>query len=125
MAPITKGSTAWIHQRLTALCVILGLLILSLALVFFKGHASLELTLGGFVIEPMTLMEKIAYGMRHPMIASVMILTLSAAFYHSFLGIRMILEDYIPKPMMRHGCIFASLLLHLFFAILAVVVIIL
>lgn len=123
MACLKKGSVNWLHQRFTALVILLSLLILSILFVCFDGYSSIAFTPGGFVIEPMSLTEKIRYGLKHPIIASIVIVTFLCAFYHSFLGIRMILEDYIHHTLLQHMLIGLAFILHFFFAVLSVVLI--
>ncbi|MBX9977494.1 MAG: succinate dehydrogenase, hydrophobic membrane anchor protein [Alphaproteobacteria bacterium] len=97
-----KGSTSWKHQRLTAVILMLSLLFFTCAL--FVGHASTY--------------SEITQWLRKPYIAALLILSLCTLFYHSFLGLKMIIEDYVHQRQLRQAVLFVIFILHIFFAIL-------
>ncbi len=63
--------------------------------------------------------------LRKPFIAALLILSLATLFYHSFLGLKMIIEDYVHPRSLRQAVLFIVFVLHIFFAILGSLLVIL
>lgn len=104
-----KGSGHWKHQRLTAV-------VLMFLLVFF---------LSAIVMHQSSSYQEIVFWLRKPYISTLLIVTLVALFYHSFLGIKMVVEDYVHTKHLRRAVMFTSLVMHLFLAILSTLLVIL
>lgn len=104
-----KGSTSWKHQRLTAVILMISLLFFASAL--FMGHTSTY--------------PEITQWLRKPYIGGFLILSLCTLFYHSFLGLKMIIEDYVHQRQLRQAVLFVIFILHIFFAILGTLLVIL
>ena len=103
-----KGSLQWKHQRLTAV-------MLMFLLVFF---------LGAIVVHQSSSYYEIVAWIHKPLVASLFIITLLALFYHSFLGIKMVVEDYIHAPPLRQAVLFVSFAMHLFLGVLSILLVI-
>ncbi len=104
-----KGSTHWKHQRLTAV-------VLMFLLLFF---------LSAVVMHQSSSYQEIVFWLRKPYISATLIITLTALFYHSFLGIRMVVEDYVHTKALRRAVMFTSFIMHIFLAVLATLLVIL
>jgi succinate dehydrogenase / fumarate reductase membrane anchor subunit len=99
-----KGGTEhWWHQRLSSIALIpLGLwLALALARVDLGSHAAL-----------------VAW-IREPMTAILMGLTAACLIYHSHLGVRVVLEDYVGGEGAKVAALALSAFVHVFAAAVA------
>jgi succinate dehydrogenase / fumarate reductase membrane anchor subunit len=97
------GSEHWWSQRLTAIALVpLGLW--------------LALSLGALV--PLSY-ETVVTWMRQPITSILMLLTVSAALYHSYLGIQVVVEDYVHGAA-KTAMLILSAFAHLFLAVAAV-----
>jgi len=99
-----EGTTHFWHQRLTALALI------PLVLWFAFSIAAMPVdhaTLTGWVA--------------HPAVAIALILLILASFYHSQLGLQIIIEDYVSTHSIRTVSIILTNFLCLLFAIIGVV----
>jgi len=99
-----EGTTHFWHQRLTALALI------PLVLWFAFSIAAMPVdhaTLSGWVA--------------HPAVAIALILLILASFYHSQLGLQIIIEDYVSTHSIRTVSIILTNFLCLLFAIIGVV----
>jgi succinate dehydrogenase / fumarate reductase membrane anchor subunit len=57
---------------------------------------------------------------RHPVWAVVFVLLLIATFYHSALGLQVVIEDYVENEAARLGLIIAMRLAHVLLAVLGI-----
>jgi succinate dehydrogenase / fumarate reductase membrane anchor subunit len=103
-----KGATHFKHQRLTALALVFLLLFFLGAIVFHQQSSYIE----------------IVVWLKKPYIATLLMVTLVTLFYHSFLGIRVIVEDYVHTKHLRQTLLFLSLVTHVFLASLSVFLIV-
>lgn len=103
-----KGHLFWLHQRLTAILFVLGLGGV-LVTTFLSGVATLD----GFIA-----------WMRNPLGATFLTLVMLSLYYHSFLGLKMIIEDYVHKLILRASLLFFVGFIHIVAALLAVIFII-
>jgi len=104
-----KGDSAFKNQRVTA--VMLVFLLLFFAWHIIKYHNAPR--------------QEWVTWLHSPAIASIMILTMAAAFYHSFLGLKMVVEDYVHCKNLKRLSVFLLTLIHMFLALLCIVLIIL
>lgn len=102
-----KGSLHWKHQRLTAV-------MLMFLLVFF---------LSAIVVHQRSSYYEIVAWIHRPFIAALLIITLLSLFYHSFLGIKMVVEDYVHTVPLRRAVLFASFVMHLFLGVLSIILV--
>lgn len=102
-----KGHTSWKHQRITALVMILSLVFFLVTLCCHKSGTAQDLL----------------NWLQHPLGKTCAFLAMNTLFYHSFLGIKMILEDYLPIKAVQQAALFVSFILHLFFATLGSILI--
>ncbi len=104
-----KGLRHWKHQRLTAVMLILAA-VFFLSATFIGHRASYS---------------EIVVWLRKPYVAAMAIVSLGALFYHSFLGLKMIAEDYVHHKHLRQAMSFILFVLHAFFITLGTVILIL
>lgn len=104
-----KGSLHFKHQRLTAV-------MLMFLMIFF---------LSAVVVHQNSTYQEIVFWLRKPYISTLFIITMAALFYHSFLGIKVILEDYVHSQHLLRALIFVSLVMHLFLGVLSTLLVIL
>ncbi len=97
-----KGLTPWKHQRLTAV-------ILLFAVAFF---------IYAFCVTIKASQADIILWLQKPLIKGFCLLSLGALFYHSFLGLKMIVEDYLHHKHLRQAVLFLMLIAHVFFTLL-------
>lgn len=64
--------------------------------------------------------ETIAGWIAHPGVAVALLIYLAAVFYHSALGVQVVIEDYIHQPTVKVVSLFASKLAHLVLGVAAV-----
>jgi succinate dehydrogenase / fumarate reductase membrane anchor subunit len=95
-----KGHSVWRHQRVTAIILLLSLCFILVTLCCQRHGTGQELL----------------HWLHHPASKAFAFIALNTLFYHSFLGIKMVLEDYIHLKAIRQACLFISFILHLFFA---------
>jgi len=99
-----EGTTHFWHQRLTALVLI--------PLVLWFGFS-----IAAMPVDHVTLTGWVA----HPAVAIALILLILASFYHSQLGLQIIIEDYVSTHSIRTVSIILTNFLCLLFAIIGVV----
>jgi succinate dehydrogenase / fumarate reductase membrane anchor subunit len=99
-----EGTTHFWHQRLTALVLI--------PLVLWFGFS-----IAAMPVDHATLTGWVA----HPAVAIALILLILASFYHSQLGLQIIIEDYVSTHSIRTVSIILTNFLCLLFAIIGVV----
>lgn len=99
-----EGTTHFWHQRLTALILI--------PLVLWFGFS-----IATMPVDHATLTGWIA----HPAVTIALILLILATFYHSQLGLQIVIEDYVSTPSIRIVSIILVNFLCLIFAIIGVV----
>jgi succinate dehydrogenase / fumarate reductase membrane anchor subunit len=99
-----EGTTHFWHQRLTALILI--------PLVLWFGFS-----IAAMPVDHATLTDWVA----HPAVAIALILLILATFYHSQLGLQIIIEDYVSTHSIRIVSIILINFLCLLFAIIGVV----
>ena len=104
-----KGSLHFKHQRLTAL-------MLMMLVLFF---------LSSLVMHQNSSYQEIVFWVRKPYVSALLILTMAALFYHSFLGIKVILEDYVHTKHLVRALLFTSFALHAFLGVLSILLVIL
>ena len=94
------GASHWWHQRVTASALLpLGLwFAFSLLAVDMSSHSALNAWIG----EPIT--------------AVLLILTVSCLIYHSFLGVRVVVEDYVASKAIKVIGLLLSSFAHAFLA---------
>jgi succinate dehydrogenase / fumarate reductase, membrane anchor subunit len=100
-----EGASHWWHQRLTAIALI------PLALWFSFSIALLA------VADYST----VSAWMSSPISAVLMILAISVGFYHGYIGLQVIIEDYIPHEALKIGVLIIFALVAVLFAALGVV----
>jgi succinate dehydrogenase / fumarate reductase, membrane anchor subunit len=100
-----EGASHWWHQRLTALALI------PLAIWFSFSIALLA------VADYSTVTAWIA----SPFSTVMMILAISVGFYHGYLGLQVVIEDYISHEPLKIGLLIAIALIAILFATLGVV----
>jgi succinate dehydrogenase / fumarate reductase, membrane anchor subunit len=100
-----EGANHWWHQRLTAIALIpLALWFsFSIALLAVADYNTVTAWLGS------------------PFSAALMILAISVGFYHGYLGLQVIIEDYISHEPLKIGLLIAVALMAVLFATLGVV----
>ena len=97
------GSEHWWSQRLTAIALVpLGIW--------------LALSLGA--LAPLSY-ETVVTWMRQPMTSILMLLSVSAALHHSYLGIQVVVEDYVHGAA-KTATLILSAFVHVFLAVAAV-----
>jgi succinate dehydrogenase membrane anchor subunit len=97
------GSEHWWSQRLTAIALVpLGIW--------------LALSLGA--LAPLSY-ETVVTWMRQPMTSILMLLSVSAALHHSYLGIQVVVEDYV-HGLAKTATLILSAFVHVFLAVAAV-----
>lgn len=99
-----EGTTHFWHQRLTALVLI--------PLVLWFGFS-----IAAMPVDHATLSDWVA----HPVVTIALILLVLATFYHSQLGLQIIIEDYVSTHSIRTASIILVNFLCLLFAIIGVV----
>ncbi len=99
-----EGTTHFWHQRLTALVLI--------PLVLWFGFS-----IAAMPVDHATLTGWVA----HPAVAIALILLILASFYHSQLGLQIIIEDYVSTHSIRTVSIILTNFLCLLFAIIGIV----
>lgn len=99
-----EGTTHFWHQRLTALILI--------PLVLWFGFS-----IAAMPVDFATLTNWVA----HPVVAIALILLILATFYHSQLGLQIVIEDYVSTHSIRIVSIILTNFLCLIFAIIGVV----
>lgn len=100
-----EGASHWWHERLTSLALI------PLALWFSFSIALLA------VADYSTVTAWIS----SPFSAVLMILAISVGFYHGYLGLQVIIEDYVSHEALKIGLLIAVALIAILFATLGVV----
>lgn len=80
-----RGTDNWLVQRLTALALIP-------LLIWFVGALFLHLTAGR---------ANLLVWLSNPFASFFMALALATAFYHAYLGIRVVIEDYIHHMLVK------------------------
>jgi succinate dehydrogenase / fumarate reductase membrane anchor subunit len=103
-----KGSTPFKHQRLTAV-------MLMFLLLFFIGH---------IIKYHDAPRQELLQWLHSPAVASIMILTILAAFYQSFLGLKMVVDDYIHAKNLRWATLFVLGFVHLFLITMSILLIV-
>lgn len=97
-----QGLAHWVHQRVTAL----ALIPLSIGFLFeLLRHTQSDYT---------TVIAWVA----QPWVGSPLALLVGMVFYHSALGLQVIIEDYIPHPFWKTVFIMKVKLIHLAMAVL-------
>ncbi|MBD3166519.1 succinate dehydrogenase, hydrophobic membrane anchor protein [bacterium] len=81
------GSTSWIWQRITALILVVTLFLHYLFLHFLNG---------GVVT-----FEEVTLRLASPLYKTIDITFLTAALYHSVIGVTISIHDYVTAPMWR------------------------
>ena len=100
-----EGASHWWHQRLTAIALIpLALWFsFSIALLAVADYSTVTAWMGS------------------PFSAVLMILAISVGFYHGYLGLQVIIEDYIPHEALKIGLLITVGLVAVLFTTLGVV----
>lgn len=100
-----EGASHWWYQRLTAIALIpLALWFsFSIALIAVADYASVSAWIGS------------------PFSAVMLILAIVVGFYHGYLGLQVIIEDYITHESLKIGLLISVGLLAVLFATLGVV----
>ncbi len=99
------GASHWWNQRLTALALIPLVLwfSFSIALIAVADYATVTAWIGS------------------PFTAVLMILSLGVGFYHGYLGLQVIIEDYVAHESLKIAMIIGIGLLSILFATLGIV----
>ena len=100
-----EGVTHWYTQRVTAVALI------PLSLWFVYSFAI------RFDFEYVSLLQWI----NEPCVLTLSILFVSIMFYHAYLGLQVVTEDYVHGRALRHTILIALQLSMLFFAVLTIV----
>lgn len=99
-----EGAATWWSERLTALALV--------PLTFWLVFSVLNLS-------GMTRQEAVGW-LQTPLNAVLLVLFLITMFYHSFLGLRVVIEDYVHREWMKVATLIFLKFAHLFFAALSV-----
>lgn len=95
-----KGHRGWRHQRVTAMILLISLGFILITLCCHRHGTG----------------QNLLQWLHHPLAKTFAFVSINTLFYHSFLGIKMILEDYIHLKTLCQASLFVSFVLHLFFA---------
>lgn len=105
LGPAKEGVGHWWHQRLTAIALIpLALWFsFSIALLAVADYSTVSAWIGS------------------PLSSTLMILAISVGFYHGYLGIQVVIEDYIAHEPLKIGLLIAVAMMAILFTTLGVV----
>jgi succinate dehydrogenase / fumarate reductase, membrane anchor subunit len=100
-----EGASHWWHERLTSLALVpLALWFsFSIALLAVADYSTVSAWIGS------------------PLSSVLMILAISVGFYHGYLGLKVIIEDYVSHETVKIGLLISVALLAVLFAALGVV----
>lgn len=100
-----EGASHWWHERLTSLALVpLALWFsFSIALLAVADYSTVSAWIGS------------------PFSSVLMILAISVGFYHGYLGLKVIIEDYVSHETVKIGLLISVALLAVLFAALGVV----
>jgi len=93
-----EGTTHWIGQRVSALALI--------PLTLWFAYSVLRVMHGGYI--------QARAWMHLPLVAVLLVILIGTTFYHAYLGLQMVIEDYVHGAWSK----FASLLLVKFICVL-------
>ena len=87
-----EGTQHWWHQRVTAIALILlsGWFVISLIAMAGASYEEAHAWIG------------------HPLVAGLLLLTISFMFYHLKLGLQVVIEDYVHGDMVKLGTLMLS-----------------
>jgi succinate dehydrogenase / fumarate reductase, membrane anchor subunit len=100
-----EGASHWWHERLTSIALIPLVLwfSFSIALLAVADYGTVTAWIGS------------------PFSTVLMILAISVGFYHGYLGLQVIIEDYVSHEALKIGLLIAVALMAILFATLGVV----
>ena len=98
------GAGHWLSERVSSLALV--------PLVLWIAYAALQIAGAGY--------EGAIAWVREPLNAVLLVLLLAISFHHMHAGMRVVIEDYIERPLTKAGLLIVNLFVCVLFGALAV-----